>query len=74
MPATVWQILNKKCVQWPETEITDLWLASSAFGQVKTNLVRMFDAQSFDDIEGSLTKNLKKETKDHQTMPQCAMG
>ena len=70
MPATVWQILTKKFMQWPEAEITDSWLASSAFGQVKTNLLRMFDAQSFDDIEGSLTKNLKKETKDHQTMPQ----
>ena len=21
MPATVWQILNLKCMQWPETEI-----------------------------------------------------
>ena len=41
-----------------------------SLGQVKPNLLRMFDAQSFDDIEGSLTKNLKKETKDHQTMPQ----
>ena len=37
---------------------------------IKTNLVQMFDAESLDNIEGSLTKNLKKETKDHQTMPQ----
>ena len=46
------------------------FLASSAFGQVKMNFLHMFDAKSFNNIEGSLTKNLKKETKDHQTMPQ----
>ena len=30
-----------------------------SLGQVKPNLLRMFDAQSFDNIEGSLTKSLK---------------
>ena len=35
--------------------VTDL----ISLGQLKPNLLRMFDDQSVDDIEGSLTKSLK---------------
>ena len=31
IPATVWQILNMKCVQWPETEI--VWICWKQFGK-----------------------------------------
>ena len=27
MPAKVWQVLNMKCMQWPETEIKLIWFA-----------------------------------------------
>ena len=42
-----------------------------SLGQVKPNLLRMFDAQSFDNIEGSLTKSLKIKIEKSVKLTDC---
>ena len=42
MPATVWQVLNMKCVQWPETEIYPQWIEKKSFNMKKRSLFPVF--------------------------------